>query len=180
MKFVRPALSLAILFLFLAALTALAGPIGNYDPSLPAPAPIMNAGWAYDQVNGRGIPSVDSPYIYNLPVAAILRITDDFVQGDVYTVTDFAVPILVTAVWAAMPPLGGPGPDPFGWLNAGYAKGWIILPPGPHLLSVSGNGAGGIPAGFFTRIDMVPEPSTFVLLSVGLGALGLLRRRKSL
>jgi hypothetical protein len=183
MRFSRARFLLAALVLFLGALTAHAGTIGNWDPSLPAPAPVLNAGWASDQINAAGPPatSLDSPYIYNLAFPATFTITDDFIVGDVFTVWDFGNPILVAANWGAMPPFGGPGPDPFGWLNAGYAKGSVQLAAGPHSLDVTGNGAGGVPAGFWTRIDSapVPEPSTLALLSVGLGALCFLRRRKS-
>ena len=180
MRFFRSSYWL-IALLLVALPAALAGPVGNYDPFLPAPAPILNAGWVYDQINAAAIPSVDSPYVYNLAAPAVFTITDDFVVGDVYTVTDWAVVILVTGNWAAMPPFGGPGPDPNGWLGVGWAKGQVLLGAGAHNLSVSGNGAGGTPAGFYTRIDTaaVPEPSTLALWSVGLGALCFLRRRKS-
>jgi hypothetical protein len=154
---------------------ASAGPLNplNYNPSLTPPAPILGAGWAYDQINAAFVPSVDSPYIYNLGSAAVFTITDDFVVGDVYQVFDFGVLILTTAIWGAMPPFG-PG-DPFGWVTAGYAKGQILLAPGPHQLVVMGNGAGGIPAGFYTRIDnaTVPEPGLLLILCIGIGAVSL-------
>jgi len=180
MKSMKASLSLAAVVLFLGALTALAGPVGNWDPSLPAPAPVLNAGWAYDQVNGQApAPSVDSPYLYNLASPAIFTITDDFVAGDTLNVLDFGLLILATANWGAMPPFGAG--DPAGWLGAGWAKGQVPLGAGPHSLVVTGNIVGGLPAGFWTRIDSaaVPEPSSLALLGVGLGALCFLRRRKS-
>ncbi len=86
---------------------------------------------------------------------------------------DFGNPILVTAFLGPMPPFGGPGPDPFGWLNGGYSHGQVVLGAGQHSLVITGNGAGGIPAGFFTRIDaVVPEPASLLLVGGGLLLLG--------
>ncbi len=178
MRFLRLVSVLAFICLFLATLPATATPIVNYDPFQIPPAPVLGAGWAYDQINFVApAPSLDSPYIYVLATQAIFRITDDFVMGDVYTVLDFGAPILVTGDLTAQAPLGGPGPDPAGWLGAGWAKGSVLLAPGAHSLTVEGTGQ--VPAGFYTRIDstMIPEPATYVLLGLGLGAIHLLRRR---
>lgn len=172
MLFVRSSCVLALLLI--CASPALAAPVLNYDPLLPPPPPILNAGWAPDQIGGAWVNSVDSPYPYVLLAPAFFSITDDFVMGDTYTVFDFGFPILVTANWGPMPPMGG---DPVGWLGAGWAKGQVLLGVGPHNLTVQGPGGFGFPAGFFARIDTVPEPSTLALLGVGCGALYFLRRR---
>jgi hypothetical protein len=153
----------------------------NHNPSLTPPAPILNGGWAYDQVNQAFVPSIDSPYLYNLAAVALFTITDDFVMGDVYQVFDFGALILTTLQAGAMPPFGAG--DPWGWTHAGYMKGQVLLAPGPHFLVVMGNGAGGLPAGFFTRIDSVPEPSSILLLAGGivgsaLAALAVSRRKR--
>jgi hypothetical protein len=133
-----------------------------------APPPVLAAGWSYDQINAAGPPSVDSPYVYNYPFPTVFRITDDFLPGDVYTVLDFGLPIMATAfgVGAPLPPPPGPGDAP--WYNPQYSKATAALLPGPHSLSVTGNGAGGLPAGFWVRLDYVPEPGAYALVA-GLG-----------
>jgi hypothetical protein len=138
-------------------------------------APLLGAGWTPDHVSQQDpVPSVMSPYVYNLTVPAIFRITDCCVQGDVYKVFDQAILILTTDDWSAKAPLGG---DPWEWTHAGWAKGEVLLGPGFHSLDITGVITGGLPAGFYARIDAVPEPSAVILVGAGLALLGLLRKR---
>ena len=69
----------------------------NYDPEGIPPAPVLDAGWFYDQINQAFVDSIDSPYIYNLTNPAYFRITDDFVVGDTFYVRDFGILILTTS-----------------------------------------------------------------------------------
>ena len=168
---------MAVCFVALMATTALAA---NYDPLATPPAPVLNMGWFYDQVNQQDpVPSVDSPYVLNLASPAIFRITDDFIQGDTLNVSDFGAPLLVTADWTAQAPTGWA--DPAGWLGAGWAKGETLLAPGPHSLVVTGNIVGGLPAGFYTQLaSPVPVPGAVLLGAVGLSCAGCrLRRRRA-
>ena len=148
----------------------------NYDPTKPAPAPILDAGYTYDQVNAAGIDSVDSPYLYTpLATAATFTITDDFVVGDTYKVYDFGALILTTAVQGGGQPYGG------GVGGAAYSWGSVLLSAGNHSLTVQGDGAGGLPAGFYTRLDtarQTPDTGSFALVGgvVWAGLLGLRRR----
>ena len=61
----------------------------NFNPLLPAPAPVLNAGWASDRINAANVDSLDSAYRYDLACPALFTITDDFVVGDTYKVYDF-------------------------------------------------------------------------------------------
>ncbi len=143
----------------------------NYDPAQPAPAPVLNAGWTYDQVNGPWINSVDSPYAFALPGPAMFTITDDFIPGDTYKVWDFGGLILTTG----LTPGGQPFPQPPG--GPAFTWGSVNLAAGPHFLTVQGDGVGGIPAGFYTRLDTIPEAGSLVLLGAALWA-GLLALRR--
>ncbi len=143
----------------------------NYDPFTPAPAPVLDAGWAYDQIDAAATDSVDSPYVYNLAGPANLTITDDFATGDTYFVYDFGNPILTTA-FAGSHGYGGQG-------GAGYSWGTVLLGAGAHHITVQGDGVGGLSAGFYTRLDSasVPDASTTAsLLGLGFVALAGVRR----
>lgn len=128
----------------------------NYDPSLPAPAPVKGAGWVSDQINAADTNSLDSPYVYNLSVPAKFRITDQFITGDHYKVYDFGVLICETSPGIVGIPFGDDVFADAGWANPAYQKAECKLSAGPHSLTIQGDGAGGIPAGFYTRLDSEP------------------------
>ena len=152
----------------------------NYDPLATAPAPVLDAGWAYDQINAAFVDSLDSPYIYNLANPAYFRITDDFVVGDIYFVRDFGALILTTTLPYAGVPTGFPNPGEWAWQNPVYSGGEVVLAAGPHHLTVQGNGAGGIPAGLYTQLTSIPAPGAVLLGSIGVSLVGWLRRRRTL
>lgn len=148
----------------------------NFDPNLVPPAPVLDQGWAYDMISAAYTDSADSPYVYNLSTSAIFRITDYFVTGDKFFVYDFGTLILSTSLngaQATIPPIGQPGGN-LGWASAMYEHGQVVLSAGAHSLTVQGNGGGGVPAGFYTRLDSmqeVPTPSSLVAL-FGMAAVG--------
>lgn len=152
----------------------------NFDPALPAPAPILDAGWTSDSISYAYTDSSDSPYSLNLSVPAYFRITDDFVTGDKFYVYDGASLILTTSTTtpAVRTAFGDNLSADAAWVSSTYEHGEILLGPGTYSLRVQGNGAGGVPAGFWTRLDSVPPtgevPEPFSLaVWCGLGAVGI-------
>ncbi len=155
----------------------------NYDPAGNPPAPVLDAGWSYDQINQAFVNSLDSPYIYNLTNPAYFRITDDFIVGDIYFVRDFGNLILTTTLPYAGVPTGFPNPGESAWQNPAYSGGEVLLAVGPHQLTVQGNGAGGVPAGLYTQLTSappIPAPGAVLLGSIGVSLVGWLRRRRTL
>jgi hypothetical protein len=153
----------------------------NFDPDATPPAPILDAGWFYDQVNSPFVDSVDSPYVFNLTKPAFFRITDDFIVNDIYYVRDFGSLILTTSLPYAGVPTGFPNPGESAWQNPAYSGGEILLAVGPHILTVQGNGGAGVPAaGFYTQLTTIPAPGAILLGSIGVGVVSWLRRRRTL
>ena len=154
----------------------------NFDPEGTPPAPVLDAGWFYDQINAAFVDSIDSPYIFSLATPAYFRITDDFIVGDTYYVRDFGVLILTTSAPYAGVPTGFPNPGESAWQNPAYSGGEILLAVGPHSLTVQGNGQGGTPAGFYTQLTstVIPAPGAILLGSIGAGVVSWLRRRRTL
>jgi|GEM_PF-1422044 len=157
----------------------------NYNPALEPPAPVLDAGWAYDQIDAVATNSLDSSYDYSLLNPAWFRITDYFSTGDTFFVYDFGSLVLTTTPTGFASGFGDNTFADAGWTSPSYGSAEILLAVGPHSLTVQGDGAGGLPAGFYTRLDhgpvstgSVPEPTTIFLLSSGL--IGLVASRKKL
>jgi PEP-CTERM motif len=146
--------------------------------------PILDGGWSADVADGTFVPTVASPYVFVLTAPAYLRVVDCCVAGDTWFVTDSGSPLLTTAFSFATVHPGAFGDDFTGfgldtsWVSASYTRGEIVLLAGPHSLSLSTDGPGGIPAHVGVRLDSVPEPTTLALLGGGLFSLGWKRRRR--
>jgi hypothetical protein len=150
--------------------------------SVPASAVelIVGSGWQSDQLDNAGEPTQNSPWTFTLTGTGRLLLTDAFNLGDTYTVSgDFAV---VSAVGA-----GGaiPASDAFAdaaWFSGNYSIIDYALGAGSYSVSITGDGAGGLPAGLYVQVledgGAVPEPASWALMMGGFGLVGFAARRR--
>jgi hypothetical protein len=164
----------AVCFVFLAAFSL---------PQAKALTLTTGAGWFADTLSNAGGNTVGSPLEFTLTGPSVFSLVDCCIVGDVWTVSGDAA-----GVSTFTPPatpitlgLGNTFFDSF-WLNTTFSRLQILLGAGTYSLNLTGDGAGGFPAGVGVRVDSVtpvPLPASLPLLMAGLAGLGLMRRRKA-
>ena len=155
---------------------------GLLHASMAHAVPVVDGGWASDEVLAAGAPSVGSAYAFTLTDAAYFRITDAFITGDVYSVFNAGALLLETSFQAFGAGFGDNPTADDAWTDASFSSGEILLAAGDYSLVVIGDGAGGLPAGFFTRLDSVapvPLPASLGLMGLAIGGVGLMARRRA-
>ena len=150
-----------------------------------AALPILDGGWAYDQVDAASSDSSDSPYEFSLAGPAWFRITDLFgPPGDGFSVYDFDALILTTAPHSGAP-FGDDEVADYFWAELDWESGEVLLAASAHRIRIQGDGATGLPSGFSARLDTAagtppantPEPSSVLMLMTGLVGLAVAGRR---
>ncbi len=132
----------------------------------------LNGGWTYDELQQPGAFTDGSNIEFVLETPAYFRITDAFIVGDIWT----AVTIGSTSFNGAQAPTTFGGPGEAAWQDASYSHLEVVLGPGAYSFPVTGDGAGGLPAGVYYQLEKVPAPGAATLL--GLGGLVAARRRR--
>jgi hypothetical protein len=145
----------------------------------------VGTGWQYDQVNAADTPSVNSPLTFTGLAGHSYQfsLTDGFVVGDTYTITLDGVDVFTTTPGLTATPFVnnlGPAAATFApdWIDPAYSKIALQFGVGDFSFVVTGDGAGGLPAGFGYRLDQIPEPVTLSLFGAGLAGAAAMRRRK--
>ncbi len=164
----------------IAAVLAFAGAAiaQNGNGAVERGSPTLNGDWFADQIDAAFVPSLNSPYEFVLDTPAYFRVTDQFIVGDTYFISDINLGILGQTAFngAQAPTATGSGFGEAGWQSNDYGHFETILAPGAYGITVMGDGVGGVPAGFYVQLEKVPAPGAAALL--GLGGLVATRRRR--
>ena len=120
-----------------------------------------------------------SPWTFTCATSCVLQVTDAFLSGDQFTFFDNLVSLGLTSA----PTLGANcGNAVLACVaNASFSHGLFLLAAGAHSISgtVSVSPFGSGAAFFIVKAVNVPEPSTILLLALGLLAVSVLSRRRA-
>jgi len=145
-----------------------------------ADTPILeNSGWQNDQIDFADTPSEGSSWTFTVADNAVFSVLDGYIVGDVYKLFDsVSSTLLATGTFT-------PGSfsdvqasaDYFGglWTDASYSRIAYNVGPGSYSFTVTGDGAGGLSAGFGVRLDSAsgaPEASTWAMMLIGFAGMG--------
>ncbi|CAN7462522.1 PEPxxWA-CTERM sorting domain-containing protein [Phenylobacterium sp. LjRoot164] len=134
---------------------------------------VADSGWQDDQITGVGTPSQGSAWTFTVGTSAYFRITDAFIQGDVFSLYDGAILLAKTTFTTTSDAIDSYNGT--AWSDLGYSRLSYLVGPGSYSFTITGDGAGGVPAGFAVRLDSVaavPEPATWAMMILGFGAAG--------
>lgn len=145
-------------------------------------APVLDGGWFSDQIGAAGTNSDSSPYVFTLTSDAFFRITDAFAPGDDFVVNNNGSLLLDPGLAAFPMGFGDDSDADDAWTDMDFESGEILLAAGMYSITVQGDGGGGLPAGFFVRLDSaseIPVPAAAPLMLAGLGAIAARRKKKT-
>jgi PEP-CTERM motif-containing protein len=137
-----------------------------------------NTGWLSDVADAADTPSEGSAWTFDISDNAVFSVVDCCIVGDIYELLS-GTTLLATSTFYAGTGVQSGGAYGSYWTDSAFSKIAYSVGPGSYAFTVTGNGAGGLPAGFGVRLDSaagVPEPATWGLMLVGFGGLGALMR----
>ena len=150
----------------------------------------VDTGWVADTVQVANAPSDGSPVTFTVDAGQheVFSLTDAFNPGDVYTVKSGGLTAISTFTLYSVPFTLGIGASPStydaAWTDSSFSHLQLQFDAGSYSLTIQGDGAGGLPAGFAYRLDdgaftsAVPEPSTWAMAILGFAGIGFLAFRR--
>jgi hypothetical protein len=148
---------------------------GLASPSV-AGALVPNADWSFDVLDVAGDPTQNSSWTVTFTRGGTLRFLDCCIVGDIWTVSGDVAGVSSFYVGGPLRPVLTPHPE---WFDSNYSKLEISgIAPGTYTFSITGDGAGGLPAGIYLSATDIPEAATWAMLITGFGLVGFAARRR--
>ena len=145
---------------------------------------VSGTGWQEDEISTAGTASLNSAWTFTVASGTeAFRVVDCCAVGDVYKLWAGGVggTLLATSTFYAGAPTADGGLYESYWLDSTFSKLEYLVGPGNYSFTISGDGAGGLPAGFgvqLATVAPVPEPETYALMLAGLAVVGAAARRR--
>lgn len=137
----------------------------------------VNSDWQVDTLSAAGGQTNNSAWTFTVATSAYFRVTDCCILGDTYQL--FGPGLLITStVGPRAATLTGTGFFEALWQDPTYSHLEWLVGPGSYSMTITGDGAGGIPADLGVMLEAVPEPETYALMLAGLAMTGLAVRRR--
>jgi len=139
---------------------------------------IENSGWQNDQIDFVDTPSEGSNWTFTVADNAVFSLIDCCIVGDVYKLYDSVTSTLLatsTFTPGAFSDVQNEGAYFGSWTDPDYSRIAYNVGPGSYSFSITGNGAGGLSAGFGVRLDSAsgaPEASTWAMMLIGFAGMG--------
>jgi len=165
---------------------------------------LQNTGWQYGQDSAKNTPQDNAPIYFKITESqgGVFSFTDGFLAGDTFKITQYgnttATPPKTGTYLSTFAtyyltsdgtPSGTPFVNNFGPAASYFASDWTsnkfshfqaLLDAGSYSIVVTNTANVGYPSGFGFRLDVVPEPATWMMMLFGFGIAGFaLRRRNS-
>jgi len=163
---------------------------------------LQNTGWQYGQVSAKNQPQDNAPIYFTITESqgGVFSFTDGFAAGDTFKITQYgnttATPpktgtYLSTFATYYLTSDGTPSGTPFvnnfgpaayfssDWTSNNFSHFQALLGAGSYSVVVTDTANVGYPAGFGFRLDVVPEPATWMMMLFGFGIAGFALRRRN-